>query len=166
WRCGRPDRHQPAHAPGRRQKRAKSEGRTSPDACFLGGCRTKEWPCRKATNARRPSQDRGRVRLPRGNRPLCWTDLIPAKIELLSISYNFAPAAGFARQPPRVAGLSLDRGLSAPRTESESQRKEAWACSDRISKPPFGSTEPRGSPRCRTNEGGVRATGRAGQRPR
>src|ERR1039457_7088143 len=50
---------------------------------FARGCRTKEWPCRKATNARRPSQDRGRVRLPRGNRPLCWTDLIPAKIELL-----------------------------------------------------------------------------------
>ena len=63
------------------------------------GCRTKKWPCRKATNARRPSQDRGRVRLPRGDRPLCWTDLIPAKIELLSISYHFAPAAGFARQP-------------------------------------------------------------------
>src|ERR1017187_3649272 len=85
-----------------------------------GGCRTKEWPCRKATNARRPSQDRGRVRLPRGNRPLCWTDLIPAKIELLSISYNFAPAAGFARQPRPQAGAAAaparSRRLSWPRS--------------------------------------------------
>src|ERR1019366_10211130 len=58
--------------------------RTAVSPALRGGCRTKEWPCRKATNARRPSQDRGRARLPRGNRPLCWTDLIPAKIELLS----------------------------------------------------------------------------------
>jgi hypothetical protein len=90
--------------PTRRSSRSVSRRRNGPrrrgrDDRSRGGCRTKEWPCRKATNARRPSQDRGRVRLPRGNRPLCWTDLIPAKIELLSISYNFAPAAGFARQP-------------------------------------------------------------------
>ncbi len=44
-----------------------------------GGCRTKEWACRKATNARRPSQDRAPVRPPRGKRRPCWTDLIPAK---------------------------------------------------------------------------------------
>jgi hypothetical protein len=38
--------------------------------------------------------------------------LIPAKIELLSISYNFAPAAGFARQPRDEAIVRIARELS------------------------------------------------------
>jgi hypothetical protein len=58
------------------------------------------------------------------------------------LDVEFPVALALGSRLPRVAGLLPDRGWTAPRTESESQGKEHWACSSRISKPPFGSTQP------------------------
>jgi hypothetical protein len=85
---------------------------------FGRGCRAKEWPCRKDTIWRRPSQRRGPVRPPRGHRRLGWTDLISAEIELLLILCNFAPLPGVC------ATASGDR-RSGDRTPPRGRRRGA-----------------------------------------